>query len=311
VTQASFSPDGKWICAGFENGEVKLWDLRGRKLLKTFREQRSRISGIEFHPTECVLATSSFDGTVRLWDLENFETIEKIGPEGSQVRCIRFSQNGECLLSATPNGLKSQAWEPYVLHEEVVVPWNHVCDMNISYSRKRLVVCTKEKNKVGVWLVSTKKLKPFSYQEQERGDKEPKTCRSESIPSLKIEHPFFDSRDSDSSARTTTSGRYSDKYLLFSTERSGRTPYSKDSDSDRYINKGNVDRSMSEPERLRLKSVERVPSNKSSSRTPHKLDLSGLQSPFVQSAEPSPATSQSVCKPNIPTHTLHVPRDSR
>lgn len=282
VTHSAFSPDGKWICAGYADGEIKLWDIRMRKLLQSFREHRSRISGLEFHPTECLMATASYDGSVRLWDLESSETVEKIGPERHEVRCIQFSPEGDCLLSALPDGLRSHGWEPYQQYDSVSIPWTHVHDMAISRAQKKLVVCTVDQTRVGVWLVDLKKLRPFASSEQSKKE-EGKKQKVESIPELKI-GSVFDMRDSDSSARTTTSGRYTDKYSAFSTERSGKTLFAKDTDS----------------ERLRNKTLtERTSSSKSQSRTPHKLDLSELPRPFVQqSMDPSPVNHPS----HVPSH---------
>lgn len=52
-----------------------MWDLTAGKLLKTFRCGDGTISGIEYHPTELLMAASSTDGTVTFWDLDAFETL--------------------------------------------------------------------------------------------------------------------------------------------------------------------------------------------------------------------------------------------
>ena len=52
------------------------------------------VTGIEFHPHEFILATSSADKTVKLWDLETFAPIESLGPEATGVRGIAFHGEG-------------------------------------------------------------------------------------------------------------------------------------------------------------------------------------------------------------------------
>ena len=288
VTQCSFSPDGKWICAGFGDGEVKLWDIGSRSLLKTFREHRGRITGIEFHPEECLMATSSSDGSVRLWDLENSETIEKIGPEKTEVRCIQFSAHGDCLLSAIPDGLRSHGWEPYQLHDSVSIPWSHIRDMSIWHMHKKLVACTMNQTRVAVWLVDLKKIRPFAPQDPppHKEEEQPKKRgKGETIPALKID-PILEMRDSDSSARTTTSGRYSEKYSAIGTERSGMGPFSREPsvDSERVRGKPSTDRA----------------SSKASSRTSLALDLSDVQ-------RPCHGSSSTADQPSVPPPVPQTP----
>ncbi len=57
-----------------------MWDLTAGKLLHEFQHEDS-ITGLEFHPSEFVLATSSADRTVKWWDLETSELIDTAGPE--------------------------------------------------------------------------------------------------------------------------------------------------------------------------------------------------------------------------------------
>ena len=57
-----------------------MWDLTAGKLLHDFQHEDS-ITGLEFHPSEFVLATSSADRTVKWWDLETSELIDTAGPE--------------------------------------------------------------------------------------------------------------------------------------------------------------------------------------------------------------------------------------
>jgi len=58
----------------------QVWDLTAGKLLHGFQHEDS-ITGLEFHPSEVVLATSSADRTVKWWDLESSELIDTAGPE--------------------------------------------------------------------------------------------------------------------------------------------------------------------------------------------------------------------------------------
>ena len=57
-----------------------MWDLTAGKLLHEFSHDDA-ITGLEFHPTEFVLATGSADRTAKWWDLETAELIDSASPE--------------------------------------------------------------------------------------------------------------------------------------------------------------------------------------------------------------------------------------
>ena len=59
---------------------LQVWDLTAGKLLHDFRHEDA-ITGVEYHPSEFILATSSADRTVKWWDLETSEMIDTAGPD--------------------------------------------------------------------------------------------------------------------------------------------------------------------------------------------------------------------------------------
>ena len=75
-----------------------MWDLTAGKLLHAFQHEDA-ITGLEFHPSEFVLATSSADRTVKWWDLETSELIDTAGPE---VTGQHFVDSTETICNACP-----------------------------------------------------------------------------------------------------------------------------------------------------------------------------------------------------------------
>ena len=70
VKVAAFSPDGRWVASGGDDGLVCLWDLTAGKQLHSFSTHSGGITGVHFNPHDFLLATSAQDRSVKFWDLE-------------------------------------------------------------------------------------------------------------------------------------------------------------------------------------------------------------------------------------------------
>jgi WD40 repeat protein len=70
----AYSPDGKLLATGGNEGVVKVWDTNSGKQILALRGHTSRIWSASFSPKGSRLATGSEDGTLRIWNLETGET---------------------------------------------------------------------------------------------------------------------------------------------------------------------------------------------------------------------------------------------
>jgi WD40 repeat protein/serine/threonine protein kinase len=96
----SFSPDGGRLAVGWYDGEVELWDVPSRRLLRslTDREEPCPYPGrVAFSPVRNLLAATSRHKIVTLYDLDSGqESILWRAPDQARwdVRDIAFSQDG-------------------------------------------------------------------------------------------------------------------------------------------------------------------------------------------------------------------------
>ncbi|MEQ8629573.1 WD40 repeat domain-containing protein [Ekhidna sp.] len=63
------SPDGNTLAIGRDRGDVILWDIPNKNLIRIISGHQSTVTDIQFNPKGDLLLTTSRDGTARIWDL--------------------------------------------------------------------------------------------------------------------------------------------------------------------------------------------------------------------------------------------------
>ena len=58
--------------------------------MKEMTGHSGAVNTLEFHPSECLLASGSADKTIRFWDVEKFELVSASEPDAGNVKCILF-----------------------------------------------------------------------------------------------------------------------------------------------------------------------------------------------------------------------------
>jgi serine/threonine protein kinase len=104
VLDARFSPDGRWIVSGSQDGMVTVWDAGTGEKQFAFRAHENHVRSVAISPDGHRLATASWDGTAKVWDFDP----ERAGGEKSplytltghgKVNSVAFSPDGQRLAS--------------------------------------------------------------------------------------------------------------------------------------------------------------------------------------------------------------------
>jgi WD40 repeat protein len=105
VLCAAFSPDGKTLALGRQDGVVVLWRTRPTAFQARFPGHGEGVSALAFAPQGTTLATASPVGAVRLWDLGSALTATRMrkpfGQPPDPVRALAFSADSTSLAAAT------------------------------------------------------------------------------------------------------------------------------------------------------------------------------------------------------------------
>ncbi|MCA1392046.1 caspase family protein [Bradyrhizobium sp. IC3123] len=100
ISSVAFSPSGSQIASGGSGGDndLKLWDARSGKILRTFSAHTDAINAIAFSKDGERIATGSTDKTVRVWNAKDGTLIQTLGASSS-VEAVTFSPDGRQVLS--------------------------------------------------------------------------------------------------------------------------------------------------------------------------------------------------------------------
>ena len=104
ITGLAYSPDGSFLLAGTENGQVLLWEgAEPSSQLLLELNPRSSIYNIAFQKDRTLLAYSAGD-TIHLFDFMAQTDVVQLTEHTRLVRHLQFSDDGTLLISASDDG---------------------------------------------------------------------------------------------------------------------------------------------------------------------------------------------------------------
>lgn len=103
------------LASGGEDGQIKIWDLRNRKAIKTLDSHVSVVRCLQYSPQQQLLLSASRDKTMILWDLQSWKP-QKIVPALEVLEAAGFISEGSYFYSGGENGAV-RIWQTATGHE--------------------------------------------------------------------------------------------------------------------------------------------------------------------------------------------------
>jgi WD40 repeat protein len=104
VRSVAFSPDGKYLAAGDENGSVYVWQVSPLSLVSTMTDPASKgVTSVAFNPGGSVIAAGDANGHVYLWAAGKAPAA-LAAPSGAGVRSVAFSSDGKYVAAGDGDG---------------------------------------------------------------------------------------------------------------------------------------------------------------------------------------------------------------
>jgi WD40 repeat protein len=99
------SASGSLLAVGDDRGDIAIWDMNKRTLLRTFSGYMSTVFGLAISPDGSLIAAGGIQGTIRFWSLQNGNLIRVFPAHNGWVNALVFSPDGRWLLSGGSDGV--------------------------------------------------------------------------------------------------------------------------------------------------------------------------------------------------------------
>jgi WD40 repeat protein len=111
VTSLCFSPDGRTLASGHDNGTVRFWDVGSYRLVGEISAHPEAISAISFSPDGDRVATAGEDRVLRVWDAHTHKELGEYVSHTDRIPSLSWSADGSLLASAGWD-TSARVWSP-------------------------------------------------------------------------------------------------------------------------------------------------------------------------------------------------------
>ncbi|MCB0104776.1 MAG: PD40 domain-containing protein, partial [Caldilineaceae bacterium] len=99
VFSVTISANDRWIAAGFDNGEIGLWQLPHMEPECIMVGHQRRVRCVAFSPDNRLLVSASLDNTARLWNVETGRCVQLFRGHQKGVHTALFSPDGRYIAT--------------------------------------------------------------------------------------------------------------------------------------------------------------------------------------------------------------------
>lgn len=100
VISIAFSPNGRILASGSQDGTIAVWDVRTGEHTRTLAAHVHAVEGVGFSPDGTIFASMSRNGA-KLWNTAAWSEIHTLDNDVHEIGNVAFSPNGKTIMMAT------------------------------------------------------------------------------------------------------------------------------------------------------------------------------------------------------------------
>jgi len=153
VTAVGFSPDGRTVVSGHDDGSVRFWDVRTHRLTGDIPAHPKAISALAFSPTGDRIATAGEDRVIRVFDADTHKLLTELVSHTDRIPALTWSADGTMLVSAGWD-TSARVWQPADSSDPLVLLNSHADQvLGVAFSPNgKLLATTDSDHDIHLWL---------------------------------------------------------------------------------------------------------------------------------------------------------------
>jgi len=137
----ALSPDGSWLAAGRQRGQVAIWDVATGAQRTALHHAEESTTSLAFSPDGRWLAAASASGSVTVWECDSFREVVVLGGHPLSTTALAFSPDSRRLATGSAGKDAVKLWDTAIWQELITLeaPGNTLQDLAFGADGTRLV----------------------------------------------------------------------------------------------------------------------------------------------------------------------------